>query len=82
VKKRNWIGIRWFVLYKVDNEIVDHIFVYCPLSKTVWKEVFHITNGNIKWAKHSLITCFENWILNKFEFIIELYLIFLYGDCG
>jgi hypothetical protein len=59
-QKRNMQGLGRCIMCKNNHESVDHLFVNCPFTREVWKEILHITSGKKKWEKRSLIDCFHS----------------------
>ena len=38
-QKRNWKGPSWWIMCKDSSESMDHVFVHCPFTNFVWKDV-------------------------------------------
>jgi hypothetical protein len=52
------------IIYKNNEGYVDHLFVNCPFTREVWREIID-TSGKNRWEKRSLINCFHLWIVRK-----------------
>ena len=44
-RKRAWQWPRKCVLYKRDDEALDHLLVHCSFTKGVWKEALQLNEG-------------------------------------
>lgn len=62
---RNWDGPNRCVLCKQDCESVDHLFVNCSFSRSVWREVLLLVNSTIVWNQGTLLDSFQFWISDK-----------------
>ena len=62
--ERSWTPGR-YILCKCSEETMDHVLVYCPLSKDVWNELLKLfleqTNGI---SKILLIFFFNGYLIN------------------
>jgi hypothetical protein len=41
---RGWKGWNRYVLFKLEGESTDHIFIQCSSTKVVWKEILQTLN--------------------------------------
>jgi hypothetical protein len=78
--KRNWHGLgMFFFLCKSNEELVNHLFVHCHYAREVWFEALLLSNGNNKWEKDSLLSCFKSLYKDKFVKARKALPVFYYG---
>jgi hypothetical protein len=53
-------------LCKSNEELVNHLFVHCHYAREVSFEALLLSNGNNKWEKDSLLSCFKSLYKDKF----------------
>lgn len=51
---------------KSNEELVNHLFVHCHYAREVSFEAILLSNGNNKWERDSLLSCFKSLYKDKF----------------
>jgi hypothetical protein len=61
LQKRGWQGPGMCYLCRQQRETINHIFVSCVFTITVWEEFKKVLKFNHGWNGNSLVECFQNW---------------------
>jgi len=61
LQARGWAGPSRCALCKSDCESVHHLFVKCPFTCAVWKQVLLSLKISPRWTGASVSSCFNNW---------------------
>lgn len=48
-------------LCKDDSETIHHLFLGCPFTKRVWKEVSNLLKKQLRWEGESVLAIWEQW---------------------
>eukprot|EP00253_Pinus_taeda_P016263 PITA_16263 len=48
-------------LFKDDSETIPHLFLGCPFTKRVWKEVTNLLKKHLRWEGESVLAIWEQW---------------------
>eukprot|EP00253_Pinus_taeda_P036400 PITA_36400 len=48
-------------LCKDDSETIPHLFLGCPFTKRVWKEVTNLLKKHLRWEGESVLAIWEQW---------------------
>jgi hypothetical protein len=59
--KKNWKGSQQCV-YCNFNETIQHLFLYCPSAKMIWRIIFYATNLT---QPRSISHMFGTWLNNQ-----------------
>jgi hypothetical protein len=62
LQKRGWVGPSICSLCYRDEESISHLFINCPFTLKLWKNLHIAYNLVTNWGGNSLNNCFENWL--------------------
>jgi hypothetical protein len=62
LQKRGWAGPNICSLCFRDEESISHLFLACPFTLNLWKNLHYTYNLTTIWGGSSLSDCLENWL--------------------
>jgi hypothetical protein len=62
MRKRQVVGPGWCILCKQEEESQVHLFISCPFSKAVWKEVEKMQGKTYIWQGQLVEEAWKLWI--------------------
>ena len=65
LQKKGWQGPDFCPLCKNDVEDIDHLFVQCSFTQTVWDRLSIMLKLNFRWTVTSFNDCFDSWTKDK-----------------
>jgi hypothetical protein len=64
-------GPGWCILCKDDEEIVPHLFLWCPFVKQIWSECSQALGQACVWLGQSIEEAWRTWVTNPSNNIIK-----------
>jgi hypothetical protein len=65
LQKKGWQGPGIFPLCKNNIEDIDHLFVHCSFTQTVWDKISILLKLKKRWTGTSFNVCFDSWAKDK-----------------
>jgi len=66
LQNRGWEGPNRCHLCFQDNENINHLFIHCSFTKSVWERLATIHSFKNCWNGNTLTHCFKSWVEEKF----------------
>jgi len=65
LKTRGWEGPSRCHLCNQDTKNINHLFIHCSFTKSVWERLVAGQSFKNCWEGNTLSDCFKNWVEEK-----------------
>jgi hypothetical protein len=65
LQKKGWQGPGICPLCRNNNEDIDHLFVHCSFTHTVWAITSFFLNVKKWWTGNTFNDCIASWVMDK-----------------
>ena len=61
LQKWNYYVRGWCILCKADSKLINHLFISCVFSRTIWSELVGMYNKPLNWHGDSVDQVLHTW---------------------